>query len=360
MKGYVLTRPFSNMGGGQSEWTFAHKNGTEFFLKRFLTPTYPVDGGPGSAKSKEGKRIRCARFEDHHQTVQRLLLPLSKSGGNLVVTRDFFRVDAHYFKATDKVDDARLSLQQIARLPLEDKASLMITVCASLVILHRERIVHGDLKPDNVLVSNGASRSTYAAKLIDFDNCFQSGAPPGPEDLVGDPTYYSPEMMFYLSDGSAASRAAITQASDVFALALMFSQFLTGGLPTAGRPGYLADSLLQGSGLALPEIPAGAGAIGRLIRDMTAVRPADRPDVGEVATVLRAARRELRGLPSSSAFSTPGRLRGRGLEPPRLKGSLVPGDVGAGGGGGTPAPRTGLVTPRPYHEDAEGGSGKKA
>ena len=50
INGYRILQDFSTARGGLSKWTFAEKAGKEYFIKEFLSPTYPVDGAPGSAK----------------------------------------------------------------------------------------------------------------------------------------------------------------------------------------------------------------------------------------------------------------------------------------------------------------------
>ncbi|MFE7853871.1 serine/threonine protein kinase [Streptomyces sp. NPDC057403] len=332
--GYVLERPFSNEGGGQSEWTFATKNGTSYFIKRFLKPTYPLDDGPGSPATKERKRAQCERFEAHHRAVQRLLNPLSAPGGNLVVTKDFFRHEARYFKVTERVDSSPLPISEVARLPVEDQVSLMLAVSNSIHILHRHSLVHGDLKPDNVLVRR--TGQVFATKLIDFDNCFEAGAPPKPDELVGDPAYYSPELMSFLNGDGPGS--AIDQASDVFALALVFSQYLTGELPSVGCGGYLSDGLLRAERIRMPTVSADREPIRQLITSMTAVTPMARPSVATVIGKLKDARRRARGLLSTPASSEgpittiAGRpiLKGTGIRtgdrtgaPPALRGTRL-------------------------------------
>ena len=68
--GYRLMEDFRVVGAGLSEWTFAERAGREYFIKRFLSPTYPDDAAPGSAKTKARKRARCAAFEAHHRGIQ--------------------------------------------------------------------------------------------------------------------------------------------------------------------------------------------------------------------------------------------------------------------------------------------------
>lgn len=92
--GYRLLEDFRVVGAGLSEWTFAERDGREFFLKRFLSPTYPDDAAPGSATTKARKRARCAAFEAHHRGMQVALAPVTRYGGNLIATLDFFREGA--------------------------------------------------------------------------------------------------------------------------------------------------------------------------------------------------------------------------------------------------------------------------
>ena len=118
LNGYRLTTPFTTTGGGHCQWAFASRGGEEYFVKQFLNPTYPLPDGPGSEKTKAAKRARCERFAKQHTEVAEKLRPLSATGGNLVVTRDFFRHAAHYYKVTVKVDAGTEGPPEIAALPL--------------------------------------------------------------------------------------------------------------------------------------------------------------------------------------------------------------------------------------------------
>ena len=147
INGYTILEEFRVVGAGLSEWTFAERGGREYFIKRFLSPTYPDDAAPGGAATKERKRRRCAAFEAHHRGIQAALAPVTAYGGNLIATLDFFRHGAKYYKITEKIDPAGLDAAAIAGLPFPTKLILLKTVAHSLRILHDLGIVHGDLKP---------------------------------------------------------------------------------------------------------------------------------------------------------------------------------------------------------------------
>ena len=228
INGYTILEDFKVVGAGLSKWTFAERGGRQFFIKEFLSPTYPDDAAPGSEKTKAKKRARCAVFERHHRGMQAALAPLSAYGGNLIVTLDFFRWGAKYYKVTEKVDAEPIDPAGIARLELRLQLVLLKSVAHSLKILHDLRIVHGDLKPSNILVKR--TELGYTSKLIDFDSSYLVGHPPTPEEIVGTINYYSPELLGYIQEaGVTADQLGV--ASDVFALGLIFTEFLTGAPP---------------------------------------------------------------------------------------------------------------------------------
>jgi serine/threonine protein kinase len=327
---YRLLEDFRVVGAGLSEWTFAERDGRTYFIKRFLSPTYPEDDAPGSAKTKARKRERCAAFEAHHRGIQAAMAPLTSYGGNLVATLDFFRYRARYYKVTEKVDLAGLEAPDVARLGFPAQLVLLKTVAHSLKILHDLGIVHSDLKPSNVLIKR--TELGYTTKLIDFDSSYVVGTPPPPEEIVGTMNYYSPELVGYIQ--GAGSGADLTTASDIFALGLIYSEYLTGALP-AFDPAYngAAIAVLNGVQLRLPVGRTPAPVV-ELVEQMLLADHRARPSVGEVHARLMGLRSETRTIgrpPFPAGTPTVGRA------PRRLRApSPAP----------TPAPETGMSRPR--------------
>jgi serine/threonine protein kinase len=286
VQGYLLLEDFRVVGAGLSEWTFAERDGRTYFIKRFLSPTYPDDHAPGSAKTKERKRARCAAFEAHHRGIQAAMAPLTSYGGNLIATLDFFRHGAKYYKVTEKVDLAGLEPGDVAALGFPAQLVLLKTVAHSLKILHDLDIVHSDLKPSNVLIKR--TELGYTTKLIDFDSSYVVGTPPPPEEIVGTMNYYSPELVSYIQGTGTA--ANLTQASDIFALGLIYSEYLTGALP-AFDPAYheAAIAVLHGTQLRLSPGRAPASVV-ELVERMLLADPAARPTVAEVHATLMSLR----------------------------------------------------------------------
>ena len=287
--GYTVLEEFRVVGAGLSEWTFAERDGRRYFLKRFLSPTYPDDAAPGSAQTKARKRARCAAFEAHHRGIIAALAPITRYGGNLVATLDFFRHGAKYYKVTEKIDIAGLDADQVAALDHGTKLVLLKTVAHSLKILHDLDIVHSDLKPSNVLIKK--TELGHTTKLIDFDNSYITGSPPPPDEIVGTMNYYSPELVRYIQGDAAGGE--LTVASDIFALGLVYAEYLTGTLP-AFDPVHRAGAVAVLNGASLKLAPSDSPAyLVDLVQRMLAARPADRPTVTEIHATLMGAGRSV-------------------------------------------------------------------
>ena len=309
LNGYTILEDFKVVGAGLSKWTFAERGGRQYFIKEFLSPTYPDDAAPGSAKTKAKKRARCATFEAHHQGIQRALAPLSAYGGNLIVTLDFFRWGAKYYKVTEKVDAVGLTAADVASLDLRTQLVLLKTVAHSLKILHDLRIVHSDLKPSNIMIKR--TEVGYTTKLIDFDSSYLAGGPPPREEIVGTINYYSPELLGYIQDAGVAAHQ-LGVASDVFALGLIYTEYLTGS-PPPFDPAYHEPAVAVRSGATLRTPRAGVlPELADLVDRMLSTDPSARPSIGEVHNSLMALRPPSDAAPAAPT-GPPSALRGKGL-----------------------------------------------
>src|SRR5438045_2821398 len=121
INGYKILQNSTTAGGGLSEWSFAEREGKQYFIKQFLSPTYPVEGAPGSAKTKLENRKRCEEFEGHQNALKSKLAGRSTEGGNLIVTLDFFCFGARYYKVTEKIDVASMEPKDICMLPMRTR-----------------------------------------------------------------------------------------------------------------------------------------------------------------------------------------------------------------------------------------------
>ena len=106
--------------------------------------------------------------------------------------------------------------------------SLFIDVCGAIQHAHQKGIIHCDLKPSNVLVSDANGRAM--PKIIDFGVAKatdRSGARrtvfTEQGIVVGTPEYMSPEQ--------AAMSDDIDTSTDVYSLGVLLYELLVGSLP---------------------------------------------------------------------------------------------------------------------------------
>lgn len=111
--------------------------------------------------------------------------------------------------------------------PLEQAVKLSESICAALEYAHDKGVVHRDLKPDNVMVTQEGR-----VKLMDFglarDHEVQTVTMTG--QALGTPNYMPPEQVL-----EKASKATLNPRSDQYSLAVTVYELLCGGLPYNGE-----------------------------------------------------------------------------------------------------------------------------
>lgn len=122
------------------------------------------------------------------------------------------------------------------RLDLRGRVRLVLQVSEALDYAHRHLIVHGDVKPANVLVDREG-----CVKLLDFGTAVLIERDPSltaTRDRTLTPRYASPEQL-------RGERVAV--ASDVYSLGVLLYELLTGGMPF-GASGTLAEGFSRAAG----------------------------------------------------------------------------------------------------------------
>ncbi|HBE70198.1 MAG TPA: serine/threonine protein kinase [Planctomycetaceae bacterium] len=126
-------------------------------------------------------------------------------------------------------------------MPIHGRLELFITVCRAVHHAHQKGVIHRDIKPNNVLV--GEQDGLPNVKVIDFGIAKaldQRRTPQGLSTVVGamigTPQYMSPEQ-------AGMSELDVDTRSDVYSLAVLFYELLTGTTPV--RTEALKDASYQ-------------------------------------------------------------------------------------------------------------------
>ena len=232
INGYkIITKPATT----KDQTAFAVKNGRYFFIKMFIDPKFPQAGGPGSEVVRQAKLAQCAEFEQRNAFLNARISPASLGAGNLVLANEIFREGSTYYKVSEVVVPS--VHRDITALNPHQALVVLRTVVLSIRLLHQAGFIHGDLKPDNVIVQE-TRPGVFVGKVIDFDDGYIAGSPPSPAEVIGDTAYYSPELMLYVKESPQVTKADLTIASDMFSLGLLIHFLLTAQLPDFDRERY--------------------------------------------------------------------------------------------------------------------------
>lgn len=188
---------------------------------------------------------------------------------NIVPVFDWGEENGTYFIVMELVEGTSLAglLREHRTMSPHRAAELVAQVAAALAQAHRSGVVHRDVKPGNILLTEEGQ-----VKVTDFgiaqavsteDNLTAAGS------VMGTATYFSPEQ---------AEGAAVDGRSDVYSLGVVLYELL------AGRPPFVGDSPVAVAGMHVrdlapsprqfnPDIPADVEAI---VMTALAKRPGQR------------------------------------------------------------------------------------
>ncbi len=161
------------------------------------------------------------RFRQEARNVANLSHP------NIVTVHDVGQDGNTHYIVMEYVDgeDLKRLIRAGAPFSIDRALSIAIKICAGVGYAHRAGLVHADVKPQNVLVTESDN-----VKVTDF-GIAQALTATKPRDrerqrvVWGSPHYFSPEQ---------AQGEAPTPASDVYAIGIVLFEMLTGRLPFVG------------------------------------------------------------------------------------------------------------------------------
>lgn len=220
---------------------------------------------PGVGREVAIKSIRGAladdpefvrRFDAEAQTVANLEHP------HIVPIYDYWREPGGAYVVMRLLDGSLTRWLSDGPLPVDRAVDLARHIGGALATAHRAGVIHGDIKPSNVLVDGDAAylADFGMATLIDLAG------------LASDESVSSGHEAPEFSGGSLP-----TEASDQFGLAVLLAYALTGQLPFGTR-GMTSER--ERPPQVSPHRPAVPAAVDAVLERATSWEPADRyPDV---------------------------------------------------------------------------------
>ncbi len=159
------------------------------------------------------------------------------------------------------------------KLPLNDRLLLMRQACAAVQHAHQKGVVHRDLKPGNVLVSDDGGKprvkiidfglaKAIAQRLVEHSYFTEAG------QVVGTPEYMAPEQ-------ADPTNADVDTRADIYSLGVMLYEVLAGSLP------FPAAQLRR----------AGMLEMQRILREVDPPKPSTNLSSSGIAVDVAAARR---------------------------------------------------------------------
>ena len=180
-------------------------------------------------------------------------------------------------------ESLRTRLERMQFLPLDEAVALVIEVADALDYAHAAGLVHRDIKPENVLILGGH------AVVADFGIARALVRPadaPGTTSVglvLGTPAYMSPEQ--------AAGEAEIDGRSDIYSLATMLFELVSGALPFSAptTSGLIAKRFMERAPSLATVMTGVPERIAEAVAAALALDPADRPATAKAfARLLRA------------------------------------------------------------------------
>ena len=227
-----------------------------------------------------GDQQFLTRFQREARAVARL------KGPGLVAVYDQGFDGRHPFLVMELVEGGTLRelLRERGPMPPHAVAAVLAPVLSGLAVAHHAGLVHRDVKPENVLISDEGD-----VKIADFGlvRAVAEAKITSTSVILGTAAYLSPEQV---STGDATPR------SDVYAVGILTYELLTGDTP------FNADSALAVAYQRMDnDVPAPSAAIAgvppqfdELVASATARNPADRfADAAEMVAELEAIGEEL-------------------------------------------------------------------
>lgn len=273
---YVVCQVLKN--SGQAELAYAQTKHTHqvFFVKKLISVRYIPKGV---------MHERSVDFENERRRIYRTINSNTLPSATCSYIHDFFHEKSFYYIVTERVDGVPLNPRCLYKaLSFEERLNLFLRIAYSFLPFERGGIIHGDVKPDNILLKR--TNDWFTIRLIDFETSFFYATPPAQGFVVGTEPYYSPELAQYNDEKNETGKNSLSTKSDVFSLGIILFELLTGKYPTfKDKRSYCYEAVSKGEKISMPT--EWSKELKALFYSMLSHNPSSRPSVIDIVERLK-------------------------------------------------------------------------
>jgi serine/threonine protein kinase len=166
---------------------------------------------------------------------------------------------------------------------MSDIARWCVAVANGLEFLHKNSVIHRDMKPDNVLCTLDVHGDVQSLAITDFDTAKTISKTSQAKTTIGTPSYMCPEV---ICSGNAH---IYTAKADVWSMGMVIYELVTLKEPYEDEDIFEVATLIQSG--QRPVIPEAVATEYKPILDIfmscTQAKPDNRPDIKDVREQLQ-------------------------------------------------------------------------
>ncbi len=173
------------------------------------------------------KKVAVKVPHEQSQSIENMLREPKLMAGlehpNIVKLYTTEAIDGIFFIVMEYIDGKNLHevLKEEKLFDVTKAADFLAEICKAVDYAHERNIIHRDLRPANVMVTNKSEGEGYSIKVADFGTSKILEGAPFAKTKIGSPPYMAPEQF----DGKTVL------ASDVYSIGVMAYRMIAGKLP---------------------------------------------------------------------------------------------------------------------------------